>query len=61
MSDELSANVTVRRRKVMRLDGMYHIAMLTEEAGWIVDGRGYPHSTSAYAKLGRIVSQEMQQ
>jgi hypothetical protein len=64
MSDELISQATVvpvHRRTVMRLDGLYRIALFTDEAGWIVDGRGFPHSTSAYAKLGRIVNQEMNQ
>lgn len=63
MSDELISQATVvpvHRRTVMRLDdGLYYVVLFTDEAGWSVDGRGFPHSTSAYAKLGRIVNREM--
>lgn len=56
MSDEQTINLP--RRKVVRLDGNYHVAQYFNETGWIVDGRGYAHSTSAYAKLGRLVQKD---
>lgn len=56
MSDE--SKITLPRRKVVRLDGNYHVAQYFNETGWIVDGRGYRHSTSAYAKLGRLVQRD---
>lgn len=53
MSDETT--IKVNRYKVEKLDdGKYYVIMLSKDSGWIRDGRGYDHSTSAYAKLGRI-------
>ena len=49
-------------RKVMRdHDKLYYVFFKTVENGevwWTPLTRGYTHSTSAYAKLGRIVSKE---
>lgn len=56
MSDE--SKITLPRRKVVRHEGMYHVAQYFNDTGWIVDGRGYAHSTSAYAKLGRLVNKD---
>lgn len=57
MSD--AAKITINRYKVERLDdGKYYVIMLSQDSGWIQDGRGYHHSTSAYAKLGRIFARE---
>lgn len=55
MSDE---QIKVPRRKVVRLNGLYHVAQYFHDTGWVADGRGYPHSTSAYAKLGRLVHKQ---
>lgn len=57
MSD--ATKITINRYEVRKLDdGKYYVIMLSKDAGWIKDGRGYNHSTSAYAKLGRIFSRE---
>lgn len=56
MTDE--TQITINRYKVAKLNGKYHVLMFSKDCGWIADGRGYDHSTSAYAKLGRIFSKE---
>lgn len=54
----------VLRRIVWRNpeDSLYYVIQrdLVSTSGWYyTDHRGYRHSTSAYAKLGRIIQQDM--
>lgn len=72
MSDEAlpSLTITVERRRVERRkmltdkgDGSYaDLYVVTERQGatWLPISKGYAHSTSAYAKLGRITSNQSQ-
>jgi len=55
MSDE---TIKLPIRKVERIDGLYVVCQFTKDCGWIADGRGYAHSTSAYAKLGRLTHKD---
>lgn len=58
MSDE---TVTLKRRIVARnpVDRLYYIYEFLGNLPAFIDGeRGYRHSTSAYARLGRITSEE---
>jgi len=56
MSDD---KVTLPRREVVRsrMDRMYRVL---EKRGlaWVEVSKGYPHSTSAYAKLGRMTQHD---
>ncbi len=68
MSDESRAltYVTTPARAVIRgagLDRMYYVFEYVLNEGWrpIEPVRGYRHSTSAYAHLGRMVNNEHQQ
>lgn len=58
MSD---ATITLNRRTVLRsaVDNLYYIYEWSGH-GWLQmdDARGYPHSTSCYARLGRITAEE---
>lgn len=61
MSDAMTSAITLKRRTVARnaTNGLYYIFEFKDELnGFINVGRGYPHSTSCYAHLGRIVSKE---
>lgn len=66
MSDEQEtiATITVPARAVIRdgVDKMYYVYQYIVGWGWykIKDARGYKHSTSAYAQLGRITNRENQ-
>lgn len=63
MSDAI-LTINVMPRAVMRdVDHLYHVFEWEPGYGWrqIKDGKGYPHSTSAYAALGRIANREAQQ
>jgi hypothetical protein len=76
MSDELpSKTLTVERRRVERRTMLVDnsakggsaaeykpMYVVTERQGmtWLPITRGYEHSTSAYAKLGRITSRQSQ-
>lgn len=57
MSD--AALITIKRA-VLRNDDdrLYYIYEIQEDGSRRPIGRGYPHSTSCYAHLGRIVSAE---
>lgn len=57
------AIVTLPARAVIRAaNKMYYVYEYVIGSGWtpIKDGKGYPHSTSAYAALGRITNRESQ-
>jgi hypothetical protein len=60
MSDEITVQMPVRKVKRDEIDDLYYVveAMPREVVGysWTKVGRGYPHSTSAYAKLGRMTA-----
>lgn len=63
MSDEKRiATVMAPCRAVVRnrFDKLYYLYEYVQGYSWqpIKDERGYAHSTSAYARLGRITSQE---
>lgn len=63
MSDEpLTINVTPRA-VIRDIDHMYYVFEWKIGHGWrrIEGSRGYSHSTSAYAVLGRITNRESQQ
>lgn len=67
-----SKTYTAERRRVERkevyaggVEGKPYpqqLYFVTERQGmtWLTISRGYPHSTSAYAKLGRITSRQAQ-
>jgi hypothetical protein len=60
-AERATKNVTLQRRAVIRssVDRLYYVY---EWSGfqWERAGRGYSHSTSAYAHLGRLVNEESQ-
>jgi hypothetical protein len=71
MSDELFPKTLVmERRKVRRQRGLTNdnngtyaeLYYVVERQGmsWLPISRGYPHSTSAYAKLGRITAHQVE-
>lgn len=59
MSD--ATTYQAKRRAVMR-NGVHKLYYVYEfdGTGYVEASRGYPHSTSAYAKLGRITNAEAQ-
>lgn len=62
MSDEKPLEtITIKRRAVFRNgnDNKYYIHEY-KDGSWIEVSKGYPHSTSAYAQLGRIINRECQ-
>lgn len=53
--------VILPRREVQRispLDRNYAVFEMEEDGSWRQISKGYPHSTSCYAKLGRITAAE---
>jgi hypothetical protein len=52
MTDETT--ITLPRRKVQRFAGGYQVVE-RKKTGWHPVSKFYPHSTSALAKLGRLV------
>lgn len=65
MSDEkqLSTTFEVSRKVVTRdsIDKLYYVMERVKMPGgifWQKVSRGYPHSTSCYANLGRLVAHE---
>lgn len=61
-AERATINVTLMRRAVIRsgFDRLYYVYEWSGHQ-WERTGRGYTHSTSAYAHLGRIVNQESQE
>lgn len=69
---KLSKTYTAERRRVERrqvsvggVEGKPYpqqLYFVTERSGmaWTTIGRGYPHSTSAYARLGRLTANQAQ-
>lgn len=57
MSDE--TNIIVIRRKVMRTDRLYYVYEKVSISAWLKCSKGYKHSTSAYAKLGRLFNEQV--
>lgn len=61
MSDE-SLHTTARMAVIRNgKDKMYYIYAYTLTDGWVPVTRGYKHSTSCYAALGRSASRKAQQ
>lgn len=58
------ATVILPARAVIRnrFDRLYYLYEYVQGSGWspIESERGYAHSTSAYARLGRITNQDSQ-
>lgn len=52
--------ITTRRRVVFRnpKDSLYYVLERNKQYGWVTISKGYAHSTSCYAKLGRITNEE---
>lgn len=61
MSDVETATMRVdapARCIVREHNKLYYVAEAQLDGTYETTGRGYPHSTSAYAQLGRIVSRD---
>jgi len=63
-----SKSITVERREVHRQNGLteggngtyalQYYVVERQGMGWVTISKGYAHSTSAYAKLGRITNSQ---
>lgn len=59
MTDARTINLPRRTVRRSAVDNLYYIYYWTNQEWLQVEGeRGYPHSTSCYARLGRIVAHE---
>lgn len=64
MTDASKETITITRRAVIRgagLDKYYYVFEWVDGEGWTKKvSKGYAHSTSAYAKLGRLTNLDSQ-
>lgn len=64
MSDELpltpnyTVDLVIRVVKRNPRDKLYYVYQRARVEGWKTVSKGYPHSTSCYAQLGRIVNRK---